>query len=54
MRVVMPIADYVVVLNQGQKIYEGTPNQVQSSDEVIEAYLGKKYLERRRMAHVYD
>jgi len=51
MRVAMPVADYVVVLNQGKKIFEGTPTQVQASDEVIEAYLGKKYLERRRMRH---
>jgi len=51
MRVVMPIADYVVVLNQGMKIFEGTPSQVQASDAVIEAYLGKKYLESRRMSY---
>jgi len=44
MRVVMPVADHVVVINQGRKIFEGTPEVVQGSNEVIEAYLGKAYL----------
>lgn len=40
MRVVMGLADYVVVLNYGQKIAEGSPDQVRANPEVVSAYLG--------------
>jgi branched-chain amino acid transport system ATP-binding protein len=42
MRVVMNICDRVTVMQYGQKLFEGTPHEVRSSPEVIEAYLGKK------------
>ncbi len=42
MGVVMDISDRVAVLDQGRKIAEGTPDQVQRSPEVIRAYLGAK------------
>ena len=43
MEAVMQISDRVVVLNSGKKIMEGTPKEVCSDREVIQAYLGEKY-----------
>ncbi|MEO1494396.1 MAG: ABC transporter ATP-binding protein [Pseudomonadota bacterium] len=40
MGVVMDIADRVVVLDYGQKIGDGTPDEVRANQKVIDAYLG--------------
>lgn len=40
MKVILNIATRVVVLNFGNKIAEGKPEQVMNKEEVIEAYLG--------------
>lgn len=37
---VMSLSDHVVVMHQGEKLFEGTPDAVRASPRVREAYLG--------------
>ena len=40
MSVVMDISDHVIVMDYGEKIGDGTPDEVRNNKAVIEAYLG--------------
>ena len=41
MDLIMAVADRIVVIDQGRKLAEGTPVEIQRNEAVLEAYLGR-------------
>ena len=44
LKAVMSLSDRIVVLNHGDLLAEGTPQQIAQNEQVVQAYLGEKHV----------
>ena len=47
MKVIMGLSDRLVVLHHGEKLAEGSPDEISCNEKVLKAYLGEKYARTR-------
>lgn len=48
MEILMPLSDRIVVLVQGEKLLEGTPQEIANDPKVLAAYLGERFAARNQ------
>jgi branched-chain amino acid transport system ATP-binding protein len=48
MKAITAVSDSVLVMHEGKRLLEGSPDAVMRDARVVEAYLGKRYAERSR------